>query len=785
MPRPSPRGSAPSSSSTSASPRRRSSSTGTRSTSPAPARRPIRSPGALPEVEPAAHVEADLARRDFTINAMAIPLRGEPRLIDPHGGRDGPRGRAAARPPRALLRRRPDPRDPRRPLRGALRLRARAGDRGAAVGGRPGHHLRRPPRGRAAAPRGGSRGPAGLRPARGVGPGRAADGRRRAGAPASPSCSRAPWSGVAPRATRALLAAALGPPGGEDELAPARARARPRRRSSWPTRREPGRAGPRPGAGRRVARPLPGRVARRCALEIDGADLIAAGVPRARRSAAACGRRCGASSTARSRAASRSWRSALGGRAGATMEWREEGRRALAGGASCRAGPLHDPPRRGQRRPSTASTSASSPRTTAAPSSRTAAGCGALGLDAGSVSIGRQVHGAELAFHAAAAPSPVRARPDEIPEVDGHVAATGLAALVFVADCLPVALAGPAAWRCCTAAGAAWQPGSSPRGRGRRRDRRRDRPGIGPCCYEVGDRGPRCLRRLGDGIADGRMLDLRRGRAAAAARGGGRAGRVRRPLHQLRAGALLLPPPRRRPHRPPGRAGLARRRKADVPGLIHGLDPAKIAANLERVRELAGPEVEILAATKYVPLEEMGALAEAGVTLVGENRQQDLAAKHERWGDAFEWDFIGNLQSRKVKQLLPRLPPDPLGRHRLGPASSSAATAIRRPRSWSRSTSPARRARAASHPAELAAFIERCPVRVVGPDDDAPVQPGPGGLAAPLRPPRRARRRARPRSASRWAPLRTGRSRSRRARRSSAWAPRCSCESALTSRHNP
>ena len=49
----------------------------------------------------------------------------------------------------------------------------------------------------------------------------------------------------------------------------------------------------------------------------------------------------------------------------------------------------------------------------------------------------------------------------------------------------------------------------------------------------------------------------------------------------------------------------------------------------------------------------MGALAEAGVTLVGENRQQDLAAKHERWGDAFEWDFIGNLQSRKVKQLLP------------------------------------------------------------------------------------------------------------------------------------
>jgi PLP dependent protein len=49
----------------------------------------------------------------------------------------------------------------------------------------------------------------------------------------------------------------------------------------------------------------------------------------------------------------------------------------------------------------------------------------------------------------------------------------------------------------------------------------------------------------------------------------------------------------------------------------------------------------------------MGVLAEAGVTLVGENRQQDLAAKRERWGDAFEWDFIGALQSRKVRQLLP------------------------------------------------------------------------------------------------------------------------------------
>jgi PLP dependent protein len=90
-----------------------------------------------------------------------------------------------------------------------------------------------------------------------------------------------------------------------------------------------------------------------------------------------------------------------------------------------------------------------------------------------------------------------------------------------------------------------------------------------------------------------------------------------------------------------------------MPGLIHGLEAERIRRNLEHVRERAGPEVEILAATKYVPVGEMEALAEAGVGLVGENRLQDLVAKRERWADAFTWDFIGNLQSRKVKGVLP------------------------------------------------------------------------------------------------------------------------------------
>src|SRR5204863_10074761 len=83
------------------------------------------------------------------------------------------------------------------------------------------------------------------------------------------------------------------------------------------------------------------------------------------------------------------------------------------------------------------------------------------------------------------------------------------------------------------------------------------------------------------------------------------------------------------------------------------LDATRVRANLERIREKAGPEVEILAATKYVRDEDMGALAEAGIELVGENRLQDLEAKRERWADRFTWDFIGNLQSRKLKRILP------------------------------------------------------------------------------------------------------------------------------------
>jgi len=59
--------------------------------------------------------------------------------------------------------------------------------------------------------------------------------------------------------------------------------------------------------------------------------------------------------------------------------------------------------------------------------------------------------------------------------------------------------------------------------------------------------------------------------------------------------------------------------------------------------------VTVVAATKYVSIDDMQALAEAGVPVVGENRAQDMEAKHARYGDAFRWHFIGHLQSRKAK----------------------------------------------------------------------------------------------------------------------------------------
>jgi len=148
-------------------------------------------------------------------------------------------------------------------------------------------------------------------------------------------------------------------------------------------------------------------------------------------------------------------------------------------------------------------------------------------------------------------------------------------------------------------------------------------------------------------------------------------------------------------------------------GLIHGLEVEKIRANLERVRERAGPAVEILAATKYVPLEEMGVLAEAGVELVGENRLQDLEAKHERFGEDFTWDFIGNVQSKKVKRILPLVrlihsiasesAVEQLGKH--GTDDTEVLVEV---------NLAGEESKGGVEPEDRGAFIEACPVKVGG-----------------------------------------------------------------------
>jgi PLP dependent protein len=146
---------------------------------------------------------------------------------------------------------------------------------------------------------------------------------------------------------------------------------------------------------------------------------------------------------------------------------------------------------------------------------------------------------------------------------------------------------------------------------------------------------------------------------------------------------------------------------------ITHVDPELIRANLERIRAKAGPGVEILAATKYIRSDDMGALAEAGITLVGENRLQDLEEKQERWRDRFTWDFIGNLQSRKVTRLLPLVrlihsvasdsALEQLGRH--GNAGTEVLVEV---------NLSGEQGKGGIEPAGLDEFIDRSPVRVSG-----------------------------------------------------------------------
>jgi pyridoxal phosphate enzyme (YggS family) len=165
--------------------------------------------------------------------------------------------------------------------------------------------------------------------------------------------------------------------------------------------------------------------------------------------------------------------------------------------------------------------------------------------------------------------------------------------------------------------------------------------------------------------------------------------------------------------------------------LISGLRVQRVRANLERVREeiatAAGRsvsarggqeprEVELLAAIKYVSVEDMPVLAEAGIRLVGENRAQDLLAKVAAHGQLFEWDFIGALQSRRVRLIVPHV------RLIHSLASESALDALARDRELARPdlrilievNVSGEAGKAGVSPESLDALIARSPVPVAG-----------------------------------------------------------------------
>jgi len=155
-----------------------------------------------------------------------------------------------------------------------------------------------------------------------------------------------------------------------------------------------------------------------------------------------------------------------------------------------------------------------------------------------------------------------------------------------------------------------------------------------------------------------------------------------------------------------------------VAELIRGIDASVVRDNLARVREeIAGTgrdpgEVELLAAVKYVALEDLGALVEAGIDVMGENRAQDLEAKAAAHPEV-TWDFIGHLQSRKVKQVLPHV--------RYMHSVSTESVLKQLERHGTPETEVLVEVNVAGEddksgiaPSELDGFVGRCPVRVVG-----------------------------------------------------------------------
>jgi pyridoxal phosphate enzyme (YggS family) len=139
---------------------------------------------------------------------------------------------------------------------------------------------------------------------------------------------------------------------------------------------------------------------------------------------------------------------------------------------------------------------------------------------------------------------------------------------------------------------------------------------------------------------------------------------------------------------------------------------AEIAAAAQRAGR-SPDEVEIVAAVKYLDAEDLDALGEAGLKVLGENRAQELVAKAERWPGRFQWDFIGHLQSRKVKDVLPHV------RLIESVASDSALRQLERHGGPDTEVLvevnlSAEESKSGIAPDELGAFLARAPVRVSG-----------------------------------------------------------------------
>lgn len=161
-----------------------------------------------------------------------------------------------------------------------------------------------------------------------------------------------------------------------------------------------------------------------------------------------------------------------------------------------------------------------------------------------------------------------------------------------------------------------------------------------------------------------------------------------------------------------------------VAEIIRGISPEVVRENLEVVRQAGGPELQILVAAKYVADEELPTLAEAGVELLGENRLQDLERRQalsdvsgapggQRRPLDFTWDFIGALQSRKVREILPRV--------RLIHSVCTESVLAQLERHGEPGTRVLVQVNVAGEagkqgiaPEDLGGFIERCPVAVAG-----------------------------------------------------------------------